>query len=104
MARNMVLHCEAWQAGDKWIAQCLELCVVAQGSSLEEVKANLEASLRFYAQDVHALISKGEQVNLLKPVPHYRWRLACWWANYALQWIRNRPTVFSLSAYPAYAA
>ena len=76
--RPVLLHCEAWRAGSWWIAECLEIAIVAQGRSLAEVRSNLEEAIDSYLQSCSDVQAAGRQVAHVGPVPHYYWRLA-WW-------------------------
>ena len=109
MAKYKTLHCEAWRAGQWWVAQALEVAIVGQGESLESAKQDLEEAIRMYVEDVRALIRTGQKVDLIPPVPAYRIRLFWWHIGYFWQQIRarrvmTRATVFTTeSELPAHA-
>lgn len=46
------LRCYAKKEGDLFVAVCIDLCLAAQGSTIEEAKLNLDSQIAFYLQDV----------------------------------------------------
>ena len=67
--------------GRWWVAECLEVAVVAQGATREEARANLGEALRAYAADAEALEAEGRRVALIGPVPWYGLRVLSWYAH-----------------------
>ena len=49
---ELTLRCFARKQGDQWEAACLEFCLAAQGDTLEEVRAKLDAQIRSYLKDI----------------------------------------------------
>ena len=75
------LHCEAVKDDGRWVAECLEVAVCAQGDRLHEVRVNLEDALRAYFGDVSRLRLEGHEVSEIGPVPYYVFRLLRWRIN-----------------------
>lgn len=73
------LHCEAWQADKWWVAQCLEVAIVAQGKTLGEATKNLDHSLQTHFRDIRKMKQEGVKVSPIPAVPFYLIRLAIWW-------------------------
>lgn len=72
-----ILHCEAYQDGDYFVGECLELGVSSFGATLEEAKKNTNEAIDLYLQQVKKLVKKGEAVHI-RPVRFYRLRLVKW--------------------------
>lgn len=51
---ELVLRCFAERDEGVWVAYCLDLSLVAQGDSLEEVRGKLDAQVREYVHDALA--------------------------------------------------
>ncbi|MDZ7868844.1 MAG: hypothetical protein U5L02_06500 [Rheinheimera sp.] len=47
-ANDLILRCYAKKDGDVWVAVCIDLCLAAQGQTLNEVKQKLEVMTRSY--------------------------------------------------------
>lgn len=78
MRRDRRLHCEVWKEDNWWIAQCLEVAIVAQGATLVEAKKNLTQSLLAYFEESKRLERSGQKVSPIPRVPWYYLRLARW--------------------------
>ena len=50
-AEELVLRCMAEREGDQWVAQCLDLCLAAQGDSYDDARSKLEAMMYDYVKD-----------------------------------------------------
>lgn len=48
---NKSIRCYAKREGDLWVAVCIDFCLAAQGSSLEEAKESLEGQVLEYVED-----------------------------------------------------
>lgn len=46
------LRCYAKKEGALFVAVCIDLCLAAQGATIEEAKANLDSQIAFYLEDV----------------------------------------------------
>ena len=85
---DLILRCYAQQENDVWIAVCLDLCLAAQGDSLNEVKHKLEAQIADYVHD--ALVGDDREFahQLLK-----RKAPLHFWARY--YWLKLTTTLFN---------
>lgn len=74
-----ILRCVAYGRDGRWQAICVDLDIVVQGLSFEEVRQSLEKSIEMYLQRVSEL-PKEEQAHFLS-------RRAPWYVRAKLAWI-----------------
>lgn len=70
----MKLRCYAKEDGDVFVAVCIDLSLAAQGSTIEEAKANLDSQINFYIKDVIEN-ERGHLSDLVPRKAHWSQRL-----------------------------
>jgi len=78
---NLVLRCYAERTRGVWNAYCLDLSLVAQGESFDEVKAKLDAQIEEYVADAMGGQDKQHAVRLMTR----RAPLSMWLGYYAMK-------------------
>lgn len=72
-APELILRCMAEQDGDVWVAQCLDLCLAAQGDSLPEAKVKLEAMIEDYIEEAFGPDREHAAYLLRRKAPWSEW-------------------------------
>jgi hypothetical protein len=76
---ELVVRCMSWKEDGLWVAACIDLTLAAQGDTLEQARAKLQAQIVSYLREALTIDSEHAQALLSrKAAPYDRLRFRFW--------------------------